>query len=179
MFWVSNIKEVELLPVLPTTNAPTFDARTWRLRVDGLVRKKRDFDLREILSLPSVRFRDDFTCLEGWMVAGLVWRGVRVSELLHLVSAKAEAKCTLFSSRDYVQCLTIERCMEPTTILAYELNEASLPFEHGAPLRLISKGQECFESVKWVDKIHLTKDYRQSSARHIALNRIAQVKPAD
>jgi len=173
---VPNIEAVDSLPVLPTNNAPAFDPRTWRLRVDGLVRKKRDFNLHEILSLPSVRFRDDFTCLEGWMVADLIWRGVRVSELLRLVSAKAEARCALFSSPGYVQGLTIERCMEPTTILAYELSGASLPFEHGAPLRLISKGQECFESVKWVDKMHLTKDYRQGSARHIALKRIAQVQ---
>jgi len=62
--------------------------------------------------------------------------------------------------------------MEPTTILAYELNDASLSFEHGAPLRLVAKSQECFESVKWVDTIHVIDELVQGLAKRIALERI-------
>jgi DMSO/TMAO reductase YedYZ molybdopterin-dependent catalytic subunit len=62
--------------------------------------------------------------------------------------------------------------MEPTTILAYELNNALLSFEHGAPLRLISKSQDCFESVKWVNTIQVINQLVQGSAKKIALERI-------
>ena len=128
--------------------------------------------LADLMKLPSVKLQDDFTCLEGWAVKGLKWRGVRVWELLSLASMKRSAKCVLFGSGDYTQELTIERCMEPTTVLAYELNNAPLPFEHGAPLRLISKSQNCFESVKWVNTIHVTNQLVQGSAKDIALERI-------
>jgi DMSO/TMAO reductase YedYZ molybdopterin-dependent catalytic subunit len=124
------------------------------------------------MKLPSVRLQDDFTCLEGWAVKGLKWRGVRVSELLSLASMKQNAKFVLFGSGDYTQELTIERCMEPTTVLVYELNNAPLSSEHGAPLRLISKNQDCFQSVKWVNTIHVTDQLVQGSAKNIALERI-------
>jgi len=165
-------REVSSLPIFPSTNAPFFDPDTWRLHIGGLVNREQNLTLSDMMNLPSVRIQDDFTCLEGWTVKGIVWRGVRVSELLSLVSMKQNAKCVLFSSGDYAQGLTIERCMTPTTLLAYELNNAPLSFENGAPLRLISKNQECFESVKWVNAIHVVDQLIQGSAKNIALERI-------
>jgi DMSO/TMAO reductase YedYZ molybdopterin-dependent catalytic subunit len=136
------------------------------------VNREQNLSLSDLMNLPSVKIRDDFTCLEGWTVKGIVWKGVRASELLSLASLKENARCVLFGSGDYTQGLPIERCMEPTTILAYELNNALLSFENGAPLRLISKSQDCFESVKWVNTIQVIKQLVQGSAKNIALERI-------
>jgi len=169
---MSRVGELNSLPVFPLVNAPHFDPDTWRLRIVGSVNRKQSLSLPDLMKPPSVKLQDNFTCLEGWTVKGIVWRGVRVSELLSLASMKQNAKCVLFGSGDYTQGLTIETCMEPTTVLVYELNNAPLSFEHGAPLRLISKCQECFESVKWVDTIHVTDTLVQGSAKNIALERI-------
>jgi DMSO/TMAO reductase YedYZ molybdopterin-dependent catalytic subunit len=169
---MSTPREVGSLPVFPSANAPFFDPDTWRLHIGGLVNREQNLSLSDLKNLPSVKIQDDFTCIEGWTVKGIVWRGVRVSELLSLVSMKQSAKCVLFGSEDYTQGLTIERCMAPTTILAYELNNEMLSFENGAPLRLISKSQECFESVKWVNMIHVIDQLVQGSAKNIALERI-------
>ncbi len=169
---MSRFGEMSSLPVFPSDNAPRFDPDTWRLRIGGLVNREQNLSLSDLMSLPSVKIQDDFTCLEGWTVNGIVWRGVRVSELLSLASMKPTAKCVLFGSGDYTQGLTIERCMVPTTILAYELNNAPLSFENGAPLRLISKGQDCFESVKWVNTIHVIDRLVQGSAKNISSERI-------
>jgi len=169
---MSKVGEVSALPVFPSNNAPQFDPDTWRLRIGGLVNWERNLSLSDLMSLPSVKVQDDFTCLEGWTVKGIVWGGVRVSEVLSLASMKENARCVLFRSGDYTQGLTIERCMTPTTILAYELNNAPLSFENGAPLRLISKSQECFESVKWLNTIHAIDRLLPGSAKNIALERI-------
>jgi len=169
---MSRVGELNSLPVFPLVNAPRFDPDTWRLRIEGSVNRRQSLSLADLMKLPSVRLQDDFTCLEGWTVKGLEWRGVRVSELLSLASMKQNAKCVLFGSGEYTQELTIERCIEPTTVLAYELNNAPLSFENGAPLRLISKNQDCFESVKWVNTIHVTDQLVQGSAKNIALERI-------
>jgi len=165
-------KKLASLPVFQIPDVALVDSESWRLRIDGLVKNPLKFSIRDITNLPSVSVYDDFTCLEGWTVKGITWKGVRVSELLLLASAKPTAKCVVFGSGYYTQSLIIERCMEPTTILAYELNEAPLMPEHGAPLRLISRGQECFESVKWVDTMHLTDEHIQGSARQTALGRL-------
>ena len=169
---MSRVGELNSLPVFPVVNVSRFDPDTWRLRIEGSVDRKQSLSLAGLMKLPSVRLQDDFTCLEGWAVKRLEWRGVRVSELLSLASMKQNAKWVLFGSRDYTHGLTIERCMEPTTVLAYELNNAPLSFEHGAPLRLISKSQDCFESVKWVNTIHVTDHLVHGSAKNITLERI-------
>ena len=167
---------------MPTFRIPgvVTDTENWRFSIDGLVETPMKLNMQNLTSLPSVRVRDDFTCLEGWTVKGITWKGVRVSELLTLVSAKPTAKYAVFvAPEDYTQGLSIQRCMEPTTILAYELNDTPLRAEHGAPLRLVSRGQECFESVKWVHKMHLTDEHVEGSARNIALGRIASISSTE
>ena len=42
--------------------------------------------------------------------------------------------------------------MEPTTLLAYEMNGAPLPDRHGYPLRVIVPGYFGEKNVKWVTK---------------------------
>jgi len=167
-------KKFASLPIFQIPAVALVDSKGWRLNIDGLVENPLKLSRRDITKLPSITVYDDFTCLEGWTVKGITWKGVRVSELLMLASIKSTAKCVIFSSGDYAQGLSIQRCMQPTTILAYELNEAPLTPEHGAPLRLISRRQECFESVKWMNSIHLTDEQIQGSARQIALGRLAQ-----
>jgi len=171
---IATDKQSASLPIFQMPEA-IIDAQRWRLNVDGLVENSLKLSIQEVVSLPSVRVRDDFTCLEGWTVKGITWKGVRVSELLALAAAKSTARCVVFGSGDYTQGMSIKRCMEPTTILAYELNDTPLRAEHGAPLRLVSRGQECFESVKWVQSMHLTHEREQGSARKIALGRITRL----
>jgi len=168
-------RELAFMPTFRTPGA-VMDTENWRLSIDGLVETPLKLSMQNLTSLPSVRVRDDFTCLEGWTVKGITWKGVRVSELLVLASVKSTARYAVFEApEDYTRGLSTQRCMEPTTILAYGLNDTPLRAEHGAPLRLVSRGQECFESVKWVHKMHLTDEYVEGSARNIALGRIASI----
>ena len=170
-------KELASMPTFQTPGG-VVDSENWRLSIDGLVENSLKLTIQDITSLPSVSVRDDFTCLEGWTVKGITWKGVRVSELLVRASVKSTARHVVFGSGDYTQGLSIQRCMEPTTILAYELNDTPLRAEHGAPLRLVSRGQECFESVKWVHHVHLADEHVVGSARKIALDRIASIDKA-
>ena len=104
---MSRADELNSLPVFPSINAPRFDPDTWRLRIGGLVNREQNLSLSDLMNLPSVKIRDDFTCLEGWTVKGIVWKGVRASELLSLASLKENARCVLFGSGDYTQGLRL------------------------------------------------------------------------
>lgn len=164
------------MPVFSAKDAPTFDPKRWRLRVDGLVDRALELRLERIMDMPSTKIRDDFSCLEGWSVPGLVWEGVKVSDILKLAKVKDEAKCALFVAGSFTLCLDMARCEQPTTILAYKMKGSRLSFEHGAPLRLILAGQQCFESVKWVHEIDLIAAHTDGSAERIALQRVGRLE---
>ena len=46
--------------------------------------------------------------------------------------------------------------MEPTTLLAYEMNGAPLPDRHGYPLRVIVPGYFGEKNVKWLTRVEVT-----------------------
>ena len=46
--------------------------------------------------------------------------------------------------------------MEPTTLLAYEMNGMPLPHRHGYPLRMIVPGYFGEKNVKWLTRVEVT-----------------------
>jgi DMSO/TMAO reductase YedYZ molybdopterin-dependent catalytic subunit len=55
--------------------------------------------------------------------------------------------------QDYQRALPIAEAMGEDVILAYEMNSAPLPPQHGAPLRLIVPGWYGMAHVKWLRRI--------------------------
>jgi DMSO/TMAO reductase YedYZ molybdopterin-dependent catalytic subunit len=49
----------------------------------------------------------------------------------------------------------MDKAVEPTTILAYEMNGQPLPDRHGFPLRALVPGAFGEVSVKWIDRIEV------------------------
>ena len=54
---------------------PLFDARDWRLEIDGLVRNKVSLDYETLLSLPRAEQVSTFHCVTGWTVKDVRWTG--------------------------------------------------------------------------------------------------------
>ena len=55
--------------------------------------------------------------------------------------------------QDYQRALPVAEAMRGDVLLAYEMNGAPLPPQHGAPLRLIVPGWYGMAHVKWLRKI--------------------------
>src|SRR6185503_17409873 len=53
----------------------------------------------------------------------------------------------------FARSLPLEKARHPDTILAFEMNDQSLPTDHGAPLRLIVPAWYGMAAVKWVGRI--------------------------
>src|SRR5207248_5572246 len=53
----------------------------------------------------------------------------------------------------YQRSLTLEDARHPDVLLAYELNGAPLPPQHGFPLRLLVPGWYGMTNVKWLSRI--------------------------
>jgi sulfoxide reductase catalytic subunit YedY len=136
--------------------APEFDEATWRLAVDGLVRKPLSLTFAQFTELPQVEQTQDFYCVEGWGVPDVMWKGVTVRELLGQADIDPQATHLIFHSGDsalYADSLTMEEAMRPDTLLVHSLNGDPLIAGMGSPVRLIIPGKYGYKSVKWVVRV--------------------------
>lgn len=164
-------------------HAPVFEAlpvfdnhhgrpETWPgLRVDGLVERPKVFSAAELVELTRQTIVDDFQCVDGWSAPGQEWEGVPLAVLLDIVRPLPAARFAAVAAMDFSVGVALE---DPAgVLLATRLNGANLPEEHGGPCRLVSVGQACYASVKWVDSITLTDSVPEQTAREIAMARNA------
>jgi len=163
-------RELHVLDALPVHPGDAPDPAAWRLRVDGIVDTPLDLDLNDLAALPQQLIVDDFSCLEGWTVPGLRWRGVALADLLDRAAAPPQAAWVQISADDFSLPLPIEQAR--AALLATEVNDEPLPAEHGGPARLVVPGGECFTSIKWTERIEVRAEAGDNSARRIALARL-------
>lgn len=138
---------------------PSFDASTWRLRVDGLVERPLDLSYEDLRALPLVKQTSDFHCVTGWSVPDVRWAGLRIQALLDAARPTASAGALAFVSaeRPYVDSLTIGQATQPDALLAYEMDELPLTREHGAPARMVLPSMYGYKGVKWLERIVVTR----------------------
>jgi methionine sulfoxide reductase catalytic subunit len=142
------------------------DFTGWKLQVTGLVEQPLLLSLAELRAMPFNRQITQHCCIQGWS-AFAEWTGVPLSEILKRCRVLPQAHYLVFHShqvdeqgREYYGSLDIEEAKQPQTILAYEMNGAPLPLNHGAPLRLRVETKLGFKMVKWIKTIELVEDYR-------------------
>jgi DMSO/TMAO reductase YedYZ molybdopterin-dependent catalytic subunit len=134
---------------------------SWRLTVDGLVRRPLSLSLAEIKALPARTQITMHSCDEGWSAIGQ-WTGVQLSHLLNASELTPNARYIVFHCLDqleqspdghYYESLDLFDAFHPQTILAYGMNGQSLPVAHGAPLRLRVERQIGYKNAKYVTRI--------------------------
>lgn len=126
------------------------------IQVCGLVEEPLTLDLGALRRLPQAIIVDDFTCLEGWSVPALTWRGPALATVVNLTRPRPEAAYATVAAGNFATSIALTEVQDGTGLLALELGGEPLPAAHGGPCRLILPGRECFTSIKWVDRIELT-----------------------
>jgi DMSO/TMAO reductase YedYZ molybdopterin-dependent catalytic subunit len=136
---------------------------SWRLTVDGLVRRPLSLSLAEIKALPARTQITQHNCDEGWTAIGQ-WTGVQLSHLLQEAELMPDVRYIVFHCLDelersadrsglYYESLDLFDAFHPQTILAYEMNSKPLPVAHGAPLRLRVERQVGYKHAKYLTRI--------------------------
>jgi len=100
-------------------------------------------------------------CISNGLDAGLIsnaaWKGVALHDLLGpAVPLSHAARVRFWGVDNYTDTIPIEKAMEPTTLLAYEMNGVPLPHRHGHPARVIVPGYFGEKHVKWLTRIEVT-----------------------
>jgi len=138
---------------------------SWRLRIDGLVRRPFALSLAQLRGLPSRTQVTRHDCVEGWSAIGQ-WTGVRLAGLLQAARLLPNARYVVFHCADdlagsadgkdrYYESIDLFDAFHPQTILAYALNGAPLAVEHGAPLRLRVERQLGYKQAKYLMRIEV------------------------
>ncbi|NIO04757.1 MAG: molybdopterin-dependent oxidoreductase [Proteobacteria bacterium] len=152
-------RRLRFFPIRSIEATPRFNPDTWQLRVDGLVENEIAFTHEAILQLPKMIQTKDFVCVEGWGLDNQKWEGFHLREILNQAEVKPEAEYVTFlaTGGKYSDSLSLKQALKPETMLAYKLNDKWLSPQHGRPLRLIVPWMYGYKSVKWVERITLTK----------------------
>lgn len=155
---------------------PTVDPSTWRLEINGLVKKPITLSLAQIKALPKKEVIATLECSgngagPGFMgaVGNVRWTGTSLAALLkncglqdrgvEVVFYGADQRNEKVREKDYPQrfarSLSREDAMRAECLLAYEMNGQPLTVGHGAPLRLVVPGWYGVAWVKWLSRIQV------------------------
>jgi DMSO/TMAO reductase YedYZ molybdopterin-dependent catalytic subunit len=94
--------------------------------------------------------------VEGWSFTAK-WTGVKMADLLNETGTLDNATTVIFYSADgYSTSLDMDYLLKNNIILAYTLNDVTLPPERGFPLQLVAEGKYGYKWAKWVVRIELS-----------------------
>jgi DMSO/TMAO reductase YedYZ molybdopterin-dependent catalytic subunit len=136
------------------------DKDTYRLRITGLVDEERSYTYDEIVN-DNQRYRKVVTlnCVEGWSVK-VLWEGVLVRDVIEEAGVKEdEARVLIFKAADgYTTSLPIEFFYDRDVIMAYGMNNVTLPAERGFPFQLVAEMKWGYKWIKWITEIEVSDD---------------------
>jgi DMSO/TMAO reductase YedYZ molybdopterin-dependent catalytic subunit len=146
-----------------TGDLPSRSRSDWSLKVDGLVEQPFELSYEELVAMPATDLHRDFQCVTGWRVPDVAWRGVRLSRLLERAGVKPEARALRIHSFDgaYTESLTLAQARRDDVIAAYRFEGGPISDAHGGPVRLYVAPMYGYKSLKWLDRIELTRDVQE------------------
>ena len=130
----------------------------YRLTIDGLVGEPRNFTYDEVLGFPPYEKVVTLSCDEGWD-ATILWRGVKVSDLIRAAGPDPRANTIIFAAADgYTTSLPLEYIVNRDILLAYGMNNITMPVERGYPFELVAEDRWGYKWIRWVTGIRLSDD---------------------
>jgi DMSO/TMAO reductase YedYZ molybdopterin-dependent catalytic subunit len=156
---------------------------TWRLEIAGdgssqvgrpaLLEDGTALDLAALQDLPRVKYLKAMQCNNiPYPLGQGLWEGAPLREVLRRVGRVGDVRRVYywgFHNDDPAQLfqssLSYNRAMEtppwePPPIVAYRLNGRDIPLERGGPVRMVVPWAHGFKSIKWLQRIVLTNDYK-------------------
>jgi DMSO/TMAO reductase YedYZ molybdopterin-dependent catalytic subunit len=144
-------------PVLDLGEQPVVTPESFRLDINGALRRPLSLDWKAFLALPQTDLTADLHCVTQWSRLDNAWRGVAAEALLALVEPKDEAQHVLFQSHDgYTTNVRLDQFAAPGSMLVHQWNGQPIPPEHGGPVRAMIPFLYLWKSAKWIRRIELS-----------------------
>jgi DMSO/TMAO reductase YedYZ molybdopterin-dependent catalytic subunit len=139
------------------------DKESYVLKITGLVDNPKNYTYDEVINdLQQYKKVVRLNCVEGWSVT-ILWEGVLVRDLLEEVNASLNATVIIFHAHDgYTTSFPIDYIRDNHILMAYKMNDVTLPPERGFPFQLVAESKWGYKWIKWITEIELSddKDYK-------------------
>jgi DMSO/TMAO reductase YedYZ molybdopterin-dependent catalytic subunit len=171
---------LEVVPEEPPSN-PTL-GRAFR-KDDGTALTLDD--LERIFHRSPVKCIKTMACLMNAPRSGLcsngLWEGVALREVLVQLGRIRNARRVYYSGyyedviQRFVSSLALSEVLETPpgqvpVLLAFRLNGRPLPIERGGPVRMLVPWAYGYKSIKWLNRIVLTNDFRANDTYALVQN---------
>ncbi|MFK4810465.1 molybdopterin-dependent oxidoreductase [Devosia neptuniae] len=144
------------------------DFANYKLTIKGMVEQEVSFSLAELRNMPARSQITRHDCVEGWSCIAK-WTGTRLGAVLDMARVKPEARFCVYHCYDniqtslagdilYYESSDLIDAYHPQTILAYGLNDQTLPVANGAPIRVRIERALGYKQPKYVHTIELVDD---------------------
>ncbi|MDY9922336.1 molybdopterin-dependent oxidoreductase [Methanobacterium sp.] len=129
---------------------------SYHLEVDGLVANPKNYTYDQVKDFQSYQKVVKLDCVEGWSV-NILWQGVLVKDILNEVKPLATANTVIFYASDgYSTSFPLEYLQNNQILMAYKMNNATLPPERGFPFQLVAESKWGYKWIKWINRIELS-----------------------
>jgi hypothetical protein len=139
------------------------EIQSYSLRVEGLVENELELSYEDIVGgFDNYQKIVTLNCVEGWSVV-ILWEGFLLEDLLNEAKINQEANAVIFHAYDgYTTSLPLNYLIDKKIILAYKMNNVTLPPERGFPFQLVAESKYGYKWIKWITKIEVSAntDYR-------------------
>ncbi|HMK54433.1 MAG TPA: molybdopterin-dependent oxidoreductase [Methanobacteriaceae archaeon] len=130
----------------------------YRLEVTGLVQTPTNYTYDQVKSFQNYQKVVKLDCVEGWDV-NILWKGVLISDLIKTAQPLPQANTIIFYAVDgYSTSFPLEYIKNNQIILAYKMNNVTIPPQRGFPFQLVAESKWGYKWIKWVNKIELSSD---------------------
>jgi DMSO/TMAO reductase YedYZ molybdopterin-dependent catalytic subunit len=142
--------------VLTAEVTPRLDTADWSFRVEGLAENPTSWTWDEIHALPPSVYEGDIHCVTTWSKLGMSFSGVSIDTLLDIAKPLPSATHVMaFSHTGYTTNLPIGDVTGGRAWVAWEVDGAPLPRDHGGPARLLVPHLYFWKSAKWIAGLRL------------------------
>jgi DMSO/TMAO reductase YedYZ molybdopterin-dependent catalytic subunit len=148
---------------------PRISLDRWTFEVAGRVSTPFRIDYSELSQLPARNLTATMECAGNAVgyggVSTTTWRGVSLAIVLKRAGISSRIKHIRFVGADrgaeggpdvalaFARSIPIEKAIDPDTLLAFQMDDAPLPPDHGYPVRAIVPGWYGMDSVKWLSRV--------------------------
>ncbi len=160
---VNNYQGQKLTPInnMPKTSikgTQYLNMSNYTLQVTGLVQNPRNYTYDEVLNHTAYQKVVTLNCVEGWD-ATILWQGVLVSDILKDVKPLPSGTTIIFTAADnYTTSFPIDYLYNNNILLAYKMNNVTIPPEYGFPFQLVAESKWGYKWIKWVTKIEVSNN---------------------
>jgi DMSO/TMAO reductase YedYZ molybdopterin-dependent catalytic subunit len=135
------------------------DITGYQLKVTGLVETPVEFAYDDVINdFQHYQKMVRLDCVEGWSV-NILWEGMLVRDLIDTAGALPEAKTIIFHAYDgYTTSFPVDYIMGNDIIMAYRMNEITMPPERGFPFQLVAESKWGYKWIKWITEIEVSDD---------------------